>query len=68
MSAICLLSFALALGQNFDRGEWSLVPQYEVGLELVYRGTCTEESLIPGVRHQRLRHFSGNDFLRSRSQ
>lgn len=53
MSAICLLSFALALGQSFDRVEWSLVPQFDVGLELVYRGTCTEESLVPGVRHQR---------------
>ncbi len=53
MSAICMLTCALAMGQNYDRVEWSLAPQYEAGLELVYRGTCTEESLVPGVRQQR---------------
>ena len=49
----CLLSSALIVGQNFDRTEWRLNPQFNQGLELVYKGTFTEESLIPGVQYQR---------------
>lgn len=53
MAAIYLLACALSLGQSADRAEWLLTPQYVQGMELVYKGTCTEESLVPGVQHNR---------------
>lgn len=56
MTTCCLLAAALALGQNYDRSEWQLTPRFESGLELTYKGTFTEESLIPGVQY--LRRYS----------
>lgn len=53
MQTFCLLAAAFAVGQNFDRTEWRLVPQFGQGSELVYKGHFTEESLIPGVQYQR---------------
>lgn len=53
VSHALLLVSALLLGQAADRPEWLLVPQYSQGQELIYKGSCTEESLVPGVQHQR---------------
>src|ERR1700677_2032803 len=53
MSSLCLIALSLSLGQTFDRPEWALAPAFIPGVELVYRGTCTEQSLVPGVQHQR---------------
>jgi hypothetical protein len=53
MNSICLFTCLLATGQAPDRGEWLLAPQLQTGLELVYSGTCTEESLVPHVVFQR---------------
>lgn len=51
--SLCLLSCALALAQTGDRADWQLAPQLAQGMELVYRGTYSEETLIPNVQHQR---------------
>ena len=48
-TSICLLAWALALGQA-DAG---LAPQLVPGLELVYAGSYLEESLGPNVQYQR---------------
>ena len=52
-TACCLLMGALTLGQTTSRSEWQLAPQLAPGLELVYEGTYTEETLIPNVQFQR---------------
>ncbi len=52
-SSICLLSFALTLGQPTDRAAWQLTPQLAPGLELVYTGDYLDETLIPNAQHQR---------------
>jgi hypothetical protein len=52
-TACCLLIGALALGQTTSRSEWQLAPQLAPGLELVYDGLYTEETLIPNVQFQR---------------
>lgn len=51
-SAALLMSLALALGQS-DATEWQLSPRLTPGLELIYAGVCTEESLQPGVQFRR---------------
>jgi peroxiredoxin len=60
ITSICLLSCALTLAQGTDRADWQLSPLFSPGLELVYRGTYLEESLIPNVEHQRLYRLEGN--------
>lgn len=50
---VCLLTCALALGQQTERAEWSLLPRFPQGLELVYSGWYTEETLQPGLLFQR---------------
>jgi peroxiredoxin len=52
-AACCLLIGALTLGQPTSRSEWQLAPQLAPGLELVYSGSYTEETLIPNVQFQR---------------
>lgn len=56
-AASCLLISALALGQPTSRSEWQLAPQLASGLELVYAGAYTEETLIPNVQFQRHYHL-----------
>ncbi len=51
-SSLILLSLALGFGQS-NGGEWVLTPQLAAGVELVYSGTSTEESLLPGVQYTR---------------
>lgn len=51
-SSVLILSILASLGQA-DSGEWSVTPQLDVGVELVYSGTCTERSLLPGVQYSR---------------
>jgi hypothetical protein len=53
LTSICLLTLTLTTGQVLERGEWQLAPRLRRGLELVYTGTYTEESLIPRVQFQR---------------
>ncbi len=60
IQTICFLSSVLAVGQATDRAEWQLTPQLTPGLELVYRGAYTEESLIPNVAHQTLYRLDSN--------
>jgi peroxiredoxin len=55
-STLLFLSLACALGQN-DGGEWALAPQLPAGVELVYSGTCTEESLLKDIQHKRVYRF-----------
>ncbi len=57
-STLILLAMGCALGQPAPANpalatEWVLAPQLAAGVELVYSGTCTEESLLPGVQYQR---------------
>lgn len=52
VTSICLLACALTVGQAPDRSEWLFSPQLTPGLELVYLGSYTEESLIPNVQYQ----------------
>src|ERR1043165_6274516 len=60
----CLLSCALMLAQPSsappDRADWLLTPQLSPGLELVYRGSYMEESLIPGVQQQKQFRLDAN--------
>ena len=60
LASICLLSCALTVGQANDRAEWQLTPQLTPGLELVYRGSFVDESLIPHVQHHRQYHLETN--------
>jgi hypothetical protein len=53
MSSLCLMVLSVGLGQAYDRNEWLLAPQFIPGVELVYRGVCIEQNLVPGVQHQR---------------
>lgn len=48
-----LLTCSLVLAQPADKAEWLLAPQLQQGLELVYLGSCDEESLIPNVQFVR---------------
>lgn len=60
LASIYLLSCALTVGQANDRAEWQLTPQLTPGLELVYRGSFVDESLIPNVQHHRQYHLETN--------
>lgn len=51
-STLLILSLLSFLGQG-DAGDWALTPQLAAGVELVYSGTCTEQSLLPGVQYSR---------------
>lgn len=51
-SSLIFLSFLALFGQP-DASEWVLTPQLAAGTELVYAGTCTEQSLLPGVQYSR---------------
>jgi hypothetical protein len=51
-TTLCLLVCALAVRQPPERGDWLLLPQLARGQELVYTGTFTEQSLIPGVQYE----------------
>lgn len=51
-STFLILCLATAFGQS-DAGEWVLSPQLAAGTELVYSGTSTEESLLPGIQYAR---------------
>lgn len=54
MTTFVLLTCALTLAQPPNQvAEWQLIPQFAQGMELVYKGTCTEESLVPGVNHHK---------------
>ena len=53
MKSATLLLTLLTLGQSENDREWSLAPQLVPGLELVYSGTCHEESLQAGSPFQR---------------
>ncbi|MFO0970031.1 MAG: hypothetical protein U0793_31145 [Gemmataceae bacterium] len=53
ITAACLITCAMATAQPSDRAEWLLAPNLQPGLELVYSGTCTDESLAPHVSFQR---------------
>ena len=53
ITSIFALSCAMMCGQATDRAEWQLTPQLTPGLELVYQGTYSEESLSPNVQYQR---------------
>ena len=53
MIALYLLTISLTQGQTYERPEFPLRVQLTAGQELVYRGTSVEQSLIPGVQHQR---------------
>jgi peroxiredoxin len=48
-----LVACACSLGQPTSRSEWQFTPQLPPGLELVYAGTYTEESIVPNVQFQR---------------
>lgn len=61
-STLLLLSLTCALGQ-VDGGEWSLTPKLYPGEEIVYSGTCTEESLDPSVRFKNLFQFENRFFV-----
>lgn len=61
-STLLLLAIGCALGQR-DGGEWVLTPQLAPGVELVYSGTCTEESLLPGVQYQRTYRIDNHLFV-----
>jgi peroxiredoxin len=50
MKSICLLTCVLSLGQATSG--WQPTPQLTPGLELVYTGSYSEESLIPNASHQ----------------
>src|SRR5262245_57802850 len=52
-TSFLLLACACALGQPNSRSEWQLAPLLAPGQELVYTGTCVEESLVPNVQFQR---------------
>jgi peroxiredoxin len=52
-TTLLLFASAVALGQPTSRSEWQIAPQLAPGLELVYDGTYTEESLVPNVHFQR---------------
>jgi peroxiredoxin len=52
VTKICLITCVLSLGQLADRAGWALAPRLAPGQELVYRGTFTERSLIPGAQHE----------------
>lgn len=52
-TSFLLLACACSLGQPNSRSEWQLAPQLAPGQELVYAGTCVEESLVPNVQFQR---------------
>jgi peroxiredoxin len=52
-TACCILISALTVGQPTSRSEWQLAPQFVRGLELVYAGSYTEESLVPNVHFHR---------------
>ncbi|HZZ80921.1 MAG TPA: redoxin domain-containing protein [Gemmataceae bacterium] len=52
MNSLCLLTCVLCLGQAAGRADWQPTPQLTPGLELVYTGSYTEESLIPNAAHQ----------------
>lgn len=60
IKSIYLLSCALSFGQVGARPDWHLSPQLAPGLELVYSGLVSEESLIPNVRHQRQYRLDAN--------
>jgi peroxiredoxin len=62
-TACCLLIGALALGQATSRSEWQLAPQLAAGLELVYEGMYTEETLIPNVQFQRQYRIEARIFV-----
>src|SRR6266404_1982778 len=47
-----LLACLLTLGQSSDRTELHLGPHLTTGQEFVYKGTYTEEALIPNVQYQ----------------
>ena len=66
MSSCLLLTLTLALGQG-DRAEWNLTPQLVPGVELVYSGTSSEESLTPGIQHQRVYRIENHLFILSGS-
>ncbi|MBI2807147.1 MAG: hypothetical protein HYX68_19370 [Planctomycetes bacterium] len=53
VTSIFLVSCALTLAQGTDRADWQISPRLAPGLELVYRGTYSDETLIPNVQHQR---------------
>src|SRR6185436_279368 len=61
-STLILLSLACALGQG-DGGEWTLTPKLYAGEEVVYSGTCTEESLDPRVQFKNLFQFENRFFV-----
>jgi peroxiredoxin len=44
LTSLCLLSCVWGVGQVGERTEWSLVPQWTRGQELVYRGSVREQS------------------------
>ncbi len=46
----CILGCVLSIGQPGERTEWSLAPQLNRGLELVYRGTVREQTNGRGVQ------------------
>src|SRR5262245_9674406 len=53
MITASLLACALVAAQPPDRAEWLLAPSLPPGLELVYTGSCSDESLAPHVSFQR---------------
>ncbi len=51
--SLFVIACACSLGQPTSRSEWQITPQLPPGLELVYAGVYTEESIAPNVQFQR---------------
>jgi len=62
MTSILLLTSVL-VGQVADTSSWALAPQLVTGAELIYQGRYLEESLTPGVNHQREYALKTNLFV-----
>jgi hypothetical protein len=60
MKSATLLLALLALGQSESDRDWLLQPQLVPGLELVYTGTCHEESLVAGPSSRRAYRFENH--------